>query len=133
MKFKSFLTFSIILLTTIVLPQDKQNDKGAFIEKKPGFYNEILNALGDTVEGKADSKLIFKADVAGKNFPKSIDEFKSHWYNEPVSQGRTGTCWSFSTTSFLESEVYRIHNKKVKAFRNVLCLLGISCKSRKIY
>lgn len=24
-----------------------------------------------------------------------------------ISQGRTGTCWSFSTTSFLESEVYR--------------------------
>lgn len=24
-----------------------------------------------------------------------------------ISQGRTGTCWSFSTTSFLESEIYR--------------------------
>lgn len=24
-----------------------------------------------------------------------------------LSQGRTGTCWSFSTTSFLESEIYR--------------------------
>lgn len=25
-----------------------------------------------------------------------------------ISQGQTGTCWSFSTTSFLESEAYRI-------------------------
>ena len=25
-----------------------------------------------------------------------------------ISQGRTGTCWSFSTTSFLESEAFRI-------------------------
>ena len=25
-----------------------------------------------------------------------------------MSQGRTGTCWSFSTTSFLESEAFRI-------------------------
>lgn len=25
-----------------------------------------------------------------------------------ISQGRTGTCWSFSTTSFLESEAFRV-------------------------
>ncbi|WP_299684679.1 C1 family peptidase [uncultured Dokdonia sp.] len=33
--------------------------------------------------------------------------------NEVISQGNTGTCWSFSTSSFLESEVYRITRKKV--------------------
>ena len=28
------------------------------------------------------------------------------WYANPVeSQGKTGTCWSFSTASFLESEI----------------------------
>ena len=27
---------------------------------------------------------------------------------EVISQGRTGTCWSFSTTSFLESEAFRV-------------------------
>jgi bleomycin hydrolase len=30
-----------------------------------------------------------------------------------VSQGSTGTCWSFSTTSFLESEILRITGKKI--------------------
>ncbi|MGB1042024.1 MAG: aminopeptidase C [Tenacibaculum sp.] len=29
------------------------------------------------------------------------------------SQGRTGTCWSFSTTSFLESEIIRLTGKNV--------------------
>lgn len=29
------------------------------------------------------------------------------------SQGLTGTCWSFSTTSFLESEVFRITKKNI--------------------
>jgi len=46
--------------------------------------------------------------------PTSKDQFKSYWFNEPISQGRTGTCWCFSTTSFFESEVYRLHQKKVK-------------------
>lgn len=33
---------------------------------------------------------------------------------EPVtSQGQTGTCWSFSSTSFLESEIYRTTGKKI--------------------
>ncbi len=30
-----------------------------------------------------------------------------------VNQGRTGTCWSFSTTSFLESEIIRISGKHI--------------------
>ena len=35
-------------------------------------------------------------------------------HREPVlNQGRTGTCWCFATTSFLESEVFRITGKKV--------------------
>ncbi len=29
------------------------------------------------------------------------------------NQGKTGTCWSFATASFLESEVYRIHGKNI--------------------
>ncbi len=29
------------------------------------------------------------------------------------SQGRTGTCWSFSTTSFLESEIIRLTGKNI--------------------
>ncbi|MEP0265748.1 C1 family peptidase [Dokdonia sp.] len=30
-----------------------------------------------------------------------------------ISQGNTGTCWSFSTSSFLESEIERLTGKKV--------------------
>ncbi len=29
------------------------------------------------------------------------------------SQGQTGTCWSFATSSFLESEIYRISGKQI--------------------
>ncbi|GHC58169.1 C1 family peptidase [Ulvibacter litoralis] len=30
-----------------------------------------------------------------------------------ISQGRTGTCWSFSTSSFLESEIIRLTGKNI--------------------
>lgn len=33
--------------------------------------------------------------------------------NPVESQGNTGTCWSFSTSSFLESEIYRINGKLI--------------------
>ena len=32
---------------------------------------------------------------------------------EVISQGKTGTCWSFSTSSFLESEIIRLTGKKI--------------------
>lgn len=33
--------------------------------------------------------------------------------NPVISQGNTGTCWSFSTSSFLESEIIRIKGKHI--------------------
>ncbi|MFK5878596.1 MAG: C1 family peptidase [Flavobacteriaceae bacterium] len=33
--------------------------------------------------------------------------------SEVKSQGRSGTCWSFSTSSFIESEIYRISGKTI--------------------
>ena len=114
MKSKSILIMTLLVCSSFIFAQDKVHDKGVFVKRQPGFYEKILNSLGDTTDAKTLDKVSYKVDVTGKDFPKSIDEFKSCWYNDPVSQGRTGTCWAFSTTSFLESEVYRIHQKKVK-------------------
>ena len=33
---------------------------------------------------------------------------------KPVAQFYTSTCWSFSATSFYESEIFRLYGKKVK-------------------
>jgi bleomycin hydrolase len=46
--------------------------------------------------------------------PKSVNDFNTWWKNEPISQGNTGTCWSFSTTSFFETEVYRLTKQSIK-------------------
>jgi bleomycin hydrolase len=47
----------------------------------------------------------------GKQIPQSLDEFTIVEAENPISQGNTGTCWCFSTTSFYESEIHRITGK----------------------
>ncbi len=115
MKPKTILIlFFILFYSFLTFAQEKTHDKGVFIERKRGFYDEILKGIKEFDSIPKLPRKSFKVDVSGMDLPKSVNEFKSYWYNEPVSQGNTGTCWSFSTTSFLESEVYRLHNKKVK-------------------
>jgi bleomycin hydrolase len=104
----------IFLLLPSLIAQDQKN-KGIFVEDKDGFYkNEILKSIDEFNEPEKEKKKSFKLDFTGMDLPKSKDEFTSYWYNDPVSQGRTGTCWCFSATSFFESEVYRLHKKEVK-------------------
>jgi len=103
-----------VFIFTSLFPQDKK-DKGIFVEKKDGFYkNEILKSIKDYDEKDKKPEQEFRLDFYGMDLPKSKEEFKSYWHNDPVSQGNTGTCWCFSTTSFFESEIYRLHGKKVK-------------------
>ena len=92
----------------------QEKTKGEFVEPFSPFFQEIQKGVDDFNAKPTDKKLIFKASLAGMDLPKALSEFKSYWYNEPVSQGLTGTCWSFSTTSYFESEIYRVHNRKVK-------------------
>lgn len=109
---KILFTF-VLSFSFFVYPQVK--DKAIFIESKPGFYQEMIKEIDAFNAKEKKQKKLFKLDFSTHhNLPKSLNEFKYYWFNEPISQGLTGTCWSFSTTSFYESEVYRLHNKKVK-------------------
>ncbi|MDI6699029.1 MAG: C1 family peptidase [Candidatus Saccharicenans sp.] len=46
--------------------------------------------------------------------PASLDEFQKIFHQPPIRQYNTGTCWSFSTTSFLESELKRLGRGEFK-------------------
>ncbi len=116
---------TIVKITTVIIlgflfftslhAQEKKKDKGIFVEKKPGYYqNVIMKSIEEYNAPKTEPAKIFRVDVSNYDLPGSINEFKTVWHNKPVSQGNTGTCWSFSTTSFFESEVYRLTGKKVK-------------------
>ena len=64
-------------------------------------------------EGGKERKYL-TVDIAGLKKPGSLDEFATVWHNPPVRQDTTGTCWAFSTISFLESEVKRLTGREVK-------------------
>ena len=57
---------------------------------------------------------ILRFDFVDVKKPASPEVFKSAFHFPPVPQYRTGTCWCFSTTSFLESEVARLTGQKIK-------------------
>ncbi|HPI39113.1 MAG TPA: C1 family peptidase [Ignavibacteriaceae bacterium] len=115
MKKISFILMLFFLINSMsILAQEVIKDKGVFISPKNDFYEEIKKGIEEFNKKEKKERKVFKVDFTGMNLPKSADEFTTYWHNEPISQGITGTCWSFSTTSMLESEVYRIHKEKVK-------------------
>jgi len=112
-----FATTAIFCIQQMQAQNAPQRDKATFRDLKSGYYeNSILRGIEDfEVTKKPEKKRrAYKIDITGIDIPKSADEFKTYWKNEPISQGSTGTCWSFSTTSFFETEVYRITKQQVK-------------------
>ena len=112
MKKFFIIVFAIALFSTYITAQER--DKGIFVKPENSFWEEIQKSLQDFNKVEKPERKDFKADLTNFDAPKSIDEFNRAWANPPVSQGQTNTCWCFSTTSFLESEVYRLTGKKVR-------------------
>ena len=74
----------------------------------------IRDSLDDEKELKNERDKTLRFDLTNIVKPTSPDVFRSQFHFPPVAQYRTGTCWSFSTVSFLESEVYRLTGRKIK-------------------
>lgn len=111
------LVLVCILCSIIAMAQDKNTDKGKFIEYKKGYYhNSILKGIEEYTEKNAPEKkhTYFKADITGKDFPLKKEQYNAIWHNKPISQGNAGTCWCYSTISFYESEIKRQQNLDVK-------------------
>ncbi len=112
----TILLFVICSLGSVSFAQTLNKDKGTFKTYEPGYFqNSILKGIEEfeSQKGIAKQPSTFKVDISTLNIPASKDDFKSFWHNAPVSQGNTNTCWSFSTTSYLESEIFRTTGQKV--------------------
>lgn len=116
---KTFVTLVAVALLFPAFGQ-KNADKAVFknINKEDiYYYNTILPKVQsfNKHNESSKSKQVLTIDVEDKEFPNKIKLYKNQiWHQKPISQGSTGTCWAFSTTSLYESEVYRLSKKKVK-------------------
>ena len=113
---KKIILLGLMLIgATAIFSQNK--DKAVFEEFKTGFYQNFILKDISMVEEKlnpVENDKKFMMDQSGLNLPNKVDLYKRLWANPAISQGNTGTCWSFSTISFYESEVKRLINKEVK-------------------
>ena len=117
---KKFITNMLVLVLIPVLSVFSQNnDKAKFKEYEPGYYqNFILKDIRANKEKQEPVKKdkFFMMDQSGMKLPNKVKDYKEHtyWHTPTTSQGSTGSCWCFSTTSFYESEMHRLYNKDVK-------------------
>ena len=127
------VTVALVALLGLSTLADAQNDTVQYI---PKYYDPVieemekdadsLKAIRDSVTSairkrqedekkeKKKNKKELRFDVESTKAPDSLGAFTSVFHFPPVAQYRTGTCWAFSSTSFIESEVFRQTGRKIK-------------------
>ncbi len=96
-----------------VLKQIEDADRAA-AAKADEETARIRAAQKAKAEAAAKAATVLRFDVSRIPRPSGPSAFQQAFHFPPVAQYLTGTCWSFSTTSFYESEVYRLTGQKVK-------------------
>ncbi|MBN1340142.1 MAG: hypothetical protein JXA03_12510 [Bacteroidales bacterium] len=133
--------FSVILITLSGAAQlPDRPAKAHYMKYNGGYYRDvILKSLNDTATGQS-AKERLRADMNGFHFPTDTALYTRVWHNPPVSQGRTGTCWTFAAISMLESEIFRISGKKTRLsemyvvyFEYIERIKAIAKKSGEVY
>jgi len=76
---------------------------------------EILAQVKEEAEARDEAKLELRLDVSGIEKPAGPAAFETQaWHFPPTPQYLTGTCWSFSATSFMESEIHRLSSQEIR-------------------
>jgi bleomycin hydrolase len=114
MKTLIYIFFLSLCLTQISFGQNTPRDHGIFIEPKNEFMDSVKKEAERFKKKEEKPAKTFKLDFSTIQHPNSPDEFTKYWHTPPVSQALTSTCWCFSTTSFFESEVYRLNKREIK-------------------
>jgi bleomycin hydrolase len=65
-------------------------------------------------EAEKTAEATLRFDMSNLDKPASPAVFNAPFHFPPAAQYLTGTCWSFSTTSFYESEIARLSGQRIK-------------------
>ena len=92
-----------------MIDRDKKLRREA--EKKTA---EIVKELKAQKRKEREERPRLRFDTSGIEHPAGPDAFQQVWHFPPVAQYLSGTCWDFSTTSFMESEIKRLTGQEIK-------------------
>jgi bleomycin hydrolase len=114
---KKFALCIAVIILAVTTSAQQTIIPGVMKEGKPGYFqNTIMKDIRavDDSAAPAQTEKRFQADLTGMTFPNKVSLYQKEWHLPPVSQGNTNTCWCFSSTSFFESEVYRLTGQEIK-------------------
>lgn len=112
-KIKATQIIVLFFTSIICLNSQVYKDNGVFRESTNPMIDSIMKSL-KPVNTEQKKKLKFSVDFSKMILPQSEKDFEQSWHLPPISQGNTGTCWCYSTTSLIESEIKRQSNKEIK-------------------
>jgi bleomycin hydrolase len=75
---------------------------------------EIQSEWKARAKEKREERRVIRFDLDGISKPGSPADFDAPFHFPPVAQYYTDACWSFGTTSFLESEIHRLTGREIK-------------------
>lgn len=97
-----------------VIKEMKDADE-ALVEAARAKTEELIKAYQEAEKERTEPKQQLRFDLSGVVRPDGPAAFTHQaWHFPPTPQYLTGTCWSFSTTSFAESEIKRLNGKEIK-------------------
>lgn len=105
---------ALLLLSAFNVHAQDRKDAAKYVESPRNIFFDSITAANERFFAeKHEPHMRLMMDLSGVDYPKSMSEFTIVTADKPVSQGNTGTCWCFSSTSFYESEIYRLHHKHI--------------------
>lgn len=97
----------------VIEEMEARND--ALREAAEAKTEEILSRVKEAAKARDEAKLELRLDVSGIEKPAGPATFETMaWHFPPAPQYLTGTCWSFSATSFMESEIHRLSGQEIR-------------------
>ncbi len=87
----------------------------ALVEAAKAKTEEILAVYREAEEARTEPAQKLRFDLSEIVKPEGPEAFTTRmWHFPPTPQYLTGACWSFSATSYVESEIHRLHGEDIK-------------------